>query len=272
MHDLLLAALAFVAAGTGAVGGLGGAVLLVPVLVITGTSPVDAAPLGLLSVAAGSLAASGHEMAQGVIHHRLGITTELAASAGAFAGALVSGAVGEDVLARVLAAAAIVAAVAGGRRKGVRNLPDATFSGDAPGEWPGTLAGAYRLGEAVVPYQARRLGLGLAAMGGAGAVAGLSGVGGGFLKTPAMAEIMRVPVKVAAATTTFTVGITAASGLIVYATQGRIDAKAGAAVVAGGLVGGRVGARVQEHLQPQLVRRVLSVVLVAIGGILLVTG
>jgi uncharacterized protein len=247
-------------------------VLLVPLLVLTGMDPIEAAPLGLLSVAAGSLAAGAVQLAEGTVHHRLGITLEIAASLGAVGGALLAGVVSGGVVARVLGVSAIAAAVAGGLRRGVRNPSDSTFVGEVAGEWPGTLSGAYRLGDGVVPYQARRTGLGAGAMGLTGLVAGLSGVSGGFLKTPAMTEIMHVPVKVAASTTLFTVGVTSAAALAVYAGQGRIDTRTGAAVVAGALLGGRVGALLQTVLHPPVVRRVLSVVLVVVGVALVVRG
>jgi hypothetical protein len=266
----VLAVLSVVSATLGALGGLGGATILVPVLVLAGVEPIDAAPLGLLTVAAGSLSASDTQLDEGVVHHRLGVTLETAASAGAILGAIVSESLSATTLSRVLAVSAIVAAVAGGRRKGMRNVPQAEFAGEPAGEWPGTLSGAYTTPEGAIPYEARRLPLGLGAMSGAGLISGLAGVGGGFIKTPAMSEIMHVPVKVAAATTTFTLGITASAGLIVYAAQGRIDPVPSAAVVLGGLVGGLVGARIQQVMHPQRVRRVLSALLIIVGIVLLV--
>jgi uncharacterized membrane protein YfcA len=269
---VVLILLSAAAATVGALGGLGGATILVPVLVLLGMEPAEAAPLGLLTVAAGSLSAAATQLDEGVVHHRLGVTLETAASAGAILGAAVSESLSATTLSRVLAVSAIVAAVAGGRRKGMRNVPQGEFVAEPAGEWPGTLAGTYTSDAGPVPYQARRLPLGLGAMGAAGLISGLSGVGGGFIKTPAMSEIMHVPVKVAAATTTFTLGITAAAGLIVYSAQGRIDAVPSAAVVLGGLVGGLVGARIQQVLHPQGVRKVLSAVLLVVGVILLVRG
>lgn len=267
----LLVGLSALTAAVGTLGGLGGAVFLVPLLVLLDVEPQLAAPLGILSVAAGSLAAGPHQLAEGVVHHRLGITLEIAASAGAIAGALVGNAISGEALSVILALTAIGAAVAGGRRKGMRNVPRPEFADEQPGEWPGTLGGAYRLDRSnIVPYQARRVPLGLGAMVAAGLVSGLAGVGGGFIKTPAMSEIMHVPVKVAAATTTFTVAITAATSLLVFAAQDRIDYVAGAAIVVGGLVGGVVGARIQEALPPQRVRGALSVALVVVGVVLLV--
>jgi uncharacterized membrane protein YfcA len=84
-----------------------------------------------------------------------------------------------------------------------------------------------------------------------------------------MRELMGIPVKVAAATTTFSVGITAAASLLVFAVQGRIQVHDAAAVAIGGLLGGVVGARVQDRLSPVIVRRFLGVVLILVAIVLL---
>jgi len=76
--------------------------------------------------------------------------------------------------------------------------------------------------------------------------------------------------KVAAATTTFTVGITSSAALLVFALQGRIDVEASALVVVGSLVGGQLGAGMQSTMAPTRIRRVLSVLLVAVAAVLLV--
>jgi uncharacterized membrane protein YfcA len=267
-----LVLLGFAAATLGAAGGIGGALLLVPALVLLGADPADAAPIGLLTVAAGSLAAAPAQLEEGLVHHRIGLTLETAASAGAVGGALVADSLSSAALARVVAGTALVAAIAALRRRGLRNPPHATFAAEVPGEWPGTLAGAYRLGDGIVPYRARRVRVGWLAMLGSGVVTGLAGVGGGFIKTPIMSDVMHVPVRVAAATSTFTVGITAATGLVVFASQGRLDLGAGAAVVAGGLVGGLLGARVQQRLSPVAARRGLAGLLLVIAVILGATG
>lgn len=261
---------AFVTAAVGALGGLGGAVLLVPFLVLTGMSPRLAAPLGLVSVAAGSLAVAAPQLRERTVNHRLGVTTEVAAGVGAVAGALASGTASDALLQRFLAVVAVGAAVAGGRRKGLRNRPDPALGDDDVGEHVGELAGAYPLGDEVVPYRARRVGAGVGLFGLAGLLAGMAGASGGFLKTPATSEVMHVPVRVAAATTSFTIGVTAAAGLVVMSVQGRLDLEACAAVCVGSLLGGRVGARLQRHLSPPQVRRLLSVVLVGVGVVLLV--
>lgn len=260
--------MAAVAATVGVLGGLGGAILLVPALVLVGLSPAEAAPLGLIMVAAGSIAAAPRQLEERTVNHRLGVTTELAASAGAVTGALVSGLVGDRVLTISLAAVAVVAAIAGGRRSGLRNAPDPACEPADIGERVGSLAGAYPLDDAIVPYRLRRLPQATAFMTLAGLIAGVAGVSGGFIKTPAMSEIMTVPTRVAASTTTFTVGITAGTALTVFAVQGRIESATAAPVIAGSLLGGIVGARLQSALHPARVRRFLSAVLVAVALIL----
>jgi uncharacterized membrane protein YfcA len=165
---------------------------------------------------------------------------------------------------------AIAAAVVGGRRRGVRNPVDPSLGPEDVGERRGSLAGAYPLEGGVVPYRANRVPLGLVGMGVAGLIAGLSGVSGGFVKTPVTTEVMHVPVKVAAATTTFTVGITSAVALLVFASQGRIVASDAALVAASAIVGGTAGARLQAVLSPPTVRRLLSALLVVVGIILIV--
>jgi uncharacterized membrane protein YfcA len=260
--------LALATSGLGGLGGLGGAIVLVPALVLGGMPAAQASPLGLLSVAAGSLAAGPMQLRERTVHHRLGVTTETAASAGAVAGALLSGALGETFLTRCLAVVALVGAAAGGLRNEVEGEiverpPDVNL-----GEERGTLAGTYPVAAGATSYAATHLPAGLAVMSTAGLAAGLAGVSGGFIKTPAMTEVMKVPVKVAASTTTFTIGISAAAALAVLAVHGRIDLDHAAAVIAGSLVGGHIGARLQARVPARIVRAALGVVLVVVAFVL----
>lgn len=263
-------AFAALTSAVGAIGGLGGAVLLVPLLVLTGTSARAAAPLGLVSVAAGSTAAGARQLGKGLVNHRLGVATELFASVGVVTGALASTLATDRVLQFVLAGVALTAGILGARRKGIRNLPDPKLSAKDVGEHIGSLSGVYQLDDGFVPYQAKRLRAGAALFGLSGVVAGLAGASGGFVKTPASSEVMHVPVRVAAATTTFTIGVTSAAGLIVFALQGRLDLPACAAVCAGSIVGATVGAAVQSRLGPPQVRYFLSVVLIVVAVVLVV--
>jgi hypothetical protein len=267
---VLIGLLGLATAAVGTMGGIGGAILLVPLLTFAGATPQQAAPLGLLMVASGSLAAAAQQLDEGLVHHRLGITIECAATLGTVAGALASAAVPARALEFVLAFAAIGAAAASLRPPRDRRTGD-TVDDDVPlGEQFASLRGVVELDGRRIAYRAQRLWLGLSFMTVAGVVSGLAGVGGGFIKTPAMSTVMRVPVKVAAATTTFAIGVTAAAGLAVFVAQGRIDPGAGAAVAAGSLAGGAIGAMVQRRVPPRVVSVVLSVVLIGVGVLVLV--
>lgn len=271
MNTALLVAAAAATCGVGALAGVGGAVLLVPILVVSGIPVAEAAPVGLASVAALSIAAAPTHLDNRVVNHRLGLTTEVAATSGAVVGALISGLVPNRVLVYILAATALAAAAVGGRRKGLRNRPDPSLTAADVGERVGSLAAAYPLGPLVVPYTVRRIRAGIGFMTLAGLIAGTAGVSGGFIKTPATSELMHVPTKVAAATTTFTIGITAASALAVFAVQGRIDTRAASAVIVGSIVGATLGARLQARLNPATVRAGLSVLLVIVAVVMVVT-
>jgi len=268
VRDGLIIALALITSTVGSIGGLGGAILLVPLLTFGDMTIAQAAPLGLVSVIAGSVAAGRAQVKDGAVNHRFAIVTELGASSGAIIGVLLAGAISERALTWVLAVLAVVAAAGGAIRKGVRWKPDASLGADSVGEQHGSLAGVYRLNDLPVPYQPSRMPLGVGLMALAGVVTGLAGVGGGFLKTPLSSEVMRLPAKVANATSTFTIGLTASTALLLMAIDGRIVASDTALVVLGSVAGGTIGSRLQRHMSPPVVRRITAVVLVAIALIM----
>ncbi len=270
MPPLALAAAAALTSGIGTLGGLGGAIMLVPLLVLTGTPVTVAAPLGLVSVVSASSAAARRQMKEHTTNHRLGVVTESSSTLGAIVGAFAAGAISERALTYVLAVVALGAAFAGGKRKGTRWKVDPDAGHDAVGEWVGSMNGAYVLEGGVVPYRPRRIGLGIFAMGLSGLITGVSGVGGGFIKTPAKSELMHVPVKVSSSTTTFSIGITASAALLVMIVKGRVDVELALMVMLGSLAGGVAGSFVQSRLSPPAIRRFLSLLLVVVAVILVV--
>ena len=269
-RDLLIIVLAMLTSGIGSVGGLGGAILLVPLLALGDMTIAQAAPLGLVSVIAGSVAAGRTQTRDGTVNHRFGVVTEIGATLGALIGVLLAGSVSERGLSYGLAAVAIVAAVGGAVRRGQRWQKDAALGADAVGERQGSLAGAYRLDDGVVPYSPSRMPLGIALMAISGVVTGLAGIGGGFLKTPLSSEVMRLPAKVAAATSTFTIGLTASTALLLMAIDGRVVVTDAALVVLGAVVGGTIGSLLQRRVSPPIVRRATSIVLILIAVVLVV--
>lgn len=267
-RDLLIVGLALFTSTIGSIGGLGGAILLVPLLTFGDMTITQAAPLGLVSVIAGSVAAGRRQENDGIVNHRFGVVTELGATSGAIVGVLLAGSLSNTMLTLVLAAAAMLASIGGAWRRGVRWKPNPAMSSSEVGERTGSLAGAYRLDGHVVPYTPARLPLGIVLMMVSGVVTGLAGVGGGFLKTPLSSEVMRLPAKVAAGTSTFTIGLTASTALLLMALDGRVNGSDAALVVIGALTGGTIGSGLQRRMSPQMVRRGTAVVLGVIAVLL----
>ncbi len=114
----------------------------------------------------------------------------------------------------------------------------------------------------LVRYETRRLPLGSAVSLVAGAVSGMLGIGGGFLKVPAMNLGMEVPMKVAAATSNFMIGVTAAASVFIYFARGFVQPLLVAPLALGVMAGSWAGTRSSAKVQPSLLKRVLALVLV----------
>ena len=113
-------------------------------------------------------------------------------------------------------------------RSGRRNvLPDSTS------EEPGRLGGRLREGPVTYQYRVRRLPVGLLASLVAGAISGLLGLGGGIVKVPVLNTFCGIPIRVAAATSTFMIGVTAAASAFIYFSRGDVALPMTAAVCLG---------------------------------------
>jgi len=265
LPPLVLAALALSGAAAGALGalvGIGGGVLLVPTLVLLfRVSPHVAVATSLVAVVATSTAAGSVYVGSGLANMRLGMSLEVATAIGGVLGGLFAARVSPSGLAGALAALLVVTAglLAFGRDR--QSAERATSDAQQPTAPPravaasgwedrGRLGGAYvdRRAGRLVRYRAQRWPLGAAVSLMAGAASGLLGVGGGFLKVPAMALGMRVPLRVAAATSNFMIGVTAVSSLAVYLAKGVVEpflaAPCAVGVVAGSLAATRVAGKV----------------------------
>jgi uncharacterized membrane protein YfcA len=258
--------------GAGMVGallGIGGGVVLIPILVLGFDVPVHAAvAAGLVAVVANSSAAGSGYVSRGLANLRLAMSLEVATTLGALAGALTAALLSERVLLLVFSAlmtATAVLLVIGGEG-GEREAADPADPG-AGYEIPGRLAGAFtspRTGE-LVRYQARRLPAGLAVSFVAGNVSGLLGVGGGFLKVPAMRLGMGVPTRVAVATSNVMIGVTAAASLVIYLQRGFLYPLVAAPVALGVAPGALLGARLSRRVSSRLMARLLAVVVLVVA-------
>lgn len=250
----------------GAFAGIGGGVLLVPVLLLAfGFAMRDAVVTSLVSVLATSSAASLVYARRGLTHARLAMTLELVTAAGGVLGSLVAGAIAARVLAMLLVVVLVGTAAALLRPA----YEDAPAQRGAPQD--GALASTYvdeQTGASVLVSPVR-IPLGMLASVVAGVLSGLLGIGGGVIKVPTMVLAMRVPTRVATATSTFMLGVTAAASLAVYAARGDVHPLRVAPVVLGALAGSRIGARAMVRVRPRVARAVLAAILVVVAAQLL---
>jgi uncharacterized membrane protein YfcA len=245
-----------VGAGTvGAVLGLGGGILLVPILTIFfGVDLHYAMGASIISVIATSSGAAAAYLRTGLSNVRIGFFLVMATISGALTGALLMNVVPVRWLELILGLALSYSVVATIQQINVE-LPR-----EVPDDWLAMrfgLEGVYydrRLGEEV-KYRATHVGRGFAAMYGAGVLSGLLGIGSGAFKVLAMDTFMRLPMKVSTATSNFMIGITAAASAGIYFTRGDIHPLIVAPVVIGVLVGAYLGTAVMASLRNTTVRR-----------------
>ena len=245
-----------VAGGFGSLVGIGGGLIIVPVLsTLMGYDIKVAIAASLIGVIATSVSASPRFLASGIADRRLGVFLLVATAAGGLTG----GVTGSYVDGRVLAIAfgTLLLLVALQMLRGIRGGHSTHRAVTAEDTTDGLIS-SYReptTGEQV-GYRARRLGPGAAISFVAGNVSGLLGVGGGVINVPTMNVVMGVPLRVATTTSTYMLGATAAASAMVNAASGRLDPLIAAPVALGVLLGSRFGARLSMRASQDALRLV----------------
>ncbi len=260
----LLVAGGAAAGGLGAVLGIGGGVVLVPLLVLGFGVPMHVAvATSLLSVIATSSAVATTNVELGTANMRLGMTLELATALGAIAGGLVAGALSANVLEALFAVLLAPTAVLMWRGRSAAATVEA--GADVPDV--GSLGARYvdPADGRTVAYRVRNLGGGMGISFAAGGVSGLLGIGGGVFKVPALHLLCGVPMKAAAATSNFMIGVTAAASAFLYYGRGEVEPALTAAIVLGVLVGSRGGLALTARVSGPFIRRLFAVLLVAVA-------
>jgi uncharacterized membrane protein YfcA len=270
-HFILALFAAAVAAGLlGSLVGLGGGVLLVPVLTVGFGLPIRLAiGASIVSVIATSSGAAAAYVRDRLTNVRLAIFLEVATSLGALSGALLSPHLPTASL-YVLFSLILLGSVAPTMGKLREAVPRGVVN-DA-------LATRFRLG-GIYPsralgrdleYQVTRVPLGLSLMYVAGVASGLLGIGSGALKVLAMDTAMRLPIKVSSATSNFMIGVTAAASAGIYFWRGDIVPVIAAPVALGVLIGALLGAKLLPRVHGRTVRWLFlgTLILVAVQMLL----
>jgi uncharacterized protein len=268
MIDGLLLLVAGAGAGLfGSLLGLGGGILIVPLLTLAfGLPLLTAVGISLICVIVTSSAAAGVFLERRVANLRLGMTLELFTACGAMAGGLVAFLLPERLLEGLFTALLVYVAITMARRRdaapsaAVADAPSAA-AGDGPGPTTGPAARVFIDRLSGPGYRVRRLGFGVIGSVFAGIASALLGIGGGLIKVPVMHVVMGVPLRVATATSNLMIGITASASAIIYLLRGGIDPYAAAPTAIGVFIGASVGSRIAARIDLRLLRGLFVAIL-----------
>jgi hypothetical protein len=266
MSVLLFTALVLVgsllAGFLGSLTGLGGGVVIVPLLALV--FHVDmryAIGASLVSVIATSSGAAAAYVREGYSNMRIGMFLEIATTIGAIVGAIIAAHVATSTIAVIFGFVLIYSAYLSIRPQAAH--PPATH----PDAFSRALRldGSYPTTQGQQSYTVHRIPLGFGLMFGAGTLSGLLGIGSGAVKVLAMDQAMLVPFKVSTTTSNFMIGVTAAASAGLYLARGYIDPSIAMPVVLGALAGSMLGARVLVKARTKSLRLVFSAVIVILG-------
>ena len=252
----------FLAGCLGALTGLGGGVVIVPMLtVLFGVNLKYAIGASLISVIATSSGAAAAFVREGYTSLRIGLFLETAAAAGAIAGAYLTTVLSVSVIALIFGVVLLYSAFSAIRRDESRDI-------DTPSDPMAVrlnMEGQYPGPAGPVSYRVHNLMAGWSVMGVAGVLSGLLGIGSGAVKVLAMDQIMHLPYKVSTTTSNFVIGITAAASAGVYFNQGYVEPGLTMPVMLGVLAGALAGARILTVARSQFLRILFSAVVVVLG-------
>lgn len=270
--ELALLLAGIVAGILGSLMGLGGGVLIIPMLTVLGVDIHHAIAASIIAVIATSAGSASTYLRQGLANIRVGIFLSVATTSGALAGAVLNGVLPARTLFLVFSAVLFWSGVVMFHK---RSRPAILIEPPEP-----VSDGRLRLGghfydpalERERRYLPRRPQLGFALMFVAGTVSGLLGIGSGALKVPAMDVAMDLPIKVSTATSNYMIGITALASAVVYLLQGQVLVLLVSPIALGVTGGAAIGSRILPHLKASTVRAWFVVVLAVVVAQMLFRG
>ncbi|MBE7175628.1 MAG: sulfite exporter TauE/SafE family protein [Mucilaginibacter polytrichastri] len=269
LFSLIILVGGYAAGLLGSLTGLGGGVIVIPMLtLIFGVNIHYAIGASLISVIATSSGSAAAYVRDGLSNIRIGLFLEIATTVGAICGAFLSAFVNPSVIAVIFGVILIFSALLSVLKKPEdpkEIIEDATTK-------KLRLAGSYQTAAGRVAYGSKNAVGGFFMMLFAGTMSGLLGLGSGALKVLAMDNIMRLPFKVSTATSNFMIGVTAAASAGIYFQRGYIDPALTFPIVLGVLGGAITGSRILKTADVSALRKVFAVVIVVIASEMIYNG
>ena len=259
---LILLVSAYLAGLLGSLTGLGGGVVVIPVLTLGfGVDFHYAIGAALVASIATSSGSGSAYVKEGITNIRLGMFLEIATTIGAVVGAIIAVWLNNSTIAIIYGCVLILTAAMQQRRKSDH---DGVVGSDLArrsklfGPWP-------QRDGSMKAYQLRGVGGGFSVMLLAGVLSGILGIGSGVLKVIAMDGIMKVPFKVSTTTSNFMMGVTACASAVVYIQRGNIVPGIACPVLIGVLFGALTGARLLKKLDVRLLRQIFCIAILLVA-------
>ena len=259
---LLILLISLIAGFLGSITGLGGGVVIIPVLaLIFGVNIRYAIGASLISVIATSSGAAAAYVKEGFTNIRIGMFLEIATTIGALVGAHLTTMISPSVIAVIFGLVLVYSAIISFKIKKREDGDGST----------GKVARFLKMDSSFPTpsgqrfYHVRRVPGGFSMMVVAGGLSGLLGIGSGAFKVLAMDKIMRIPFKVSTTTSNFMIGVTAAASAGIYLNKGLIDPGLAMPVMIGVLVGSFVGSKVLARTSSKILRRVFAVIILVMA-------
>ena len=255
----------------GAMSGLGGGVILIPVLTFFGMDIKNAIAVSIVSVIATSSGSASAYVRDRITNLKVGMFLEMFTIVGALAGAAITLVSGRRFLFILFGTVLLFSWVALFRQRHEDWHP--TVHQDHFSRWL-ELQGSYydQSIRETVDYRGTRAYLGGPLMFVAGMIAGLLGIGAGALKVLIHDLVMRLPPKVSTTTSNLIIGVTALAGTSVYLSAGMIDPGLAAPIILGVVLGATLGTHLLVRLTNQMVRRIFLGVLLILGAEMIIRG
>lgn len=262
IFTLILLAASYAAGLLGSLTGLGGGVVVIPVLTLCfGVDFHYAVGAALVASIATSSGSGSAYVKEGITNVRLGMFLEIATTIGAVAGALVAVYLNNSVIAIIYSIVLFLT----GTMQFVKKQ-DHTGERGSEAARRLRLFGTYPDKDGVShAYELRNVAGGFGVMGIAGMLSGILGIGSGVLKVIAMDNLMKVPFKVSTTTSNFMMGVTACASAVVYVQRGNIAPGIACPVLIGVLFGALTGARLLKRLDVRLLRKIFAFAVFAVA-------
>lgn len=247
----------------GSLTGLGGGVVIVPLLTLVfGADIRYAIGASLISVIATSSGAAAAYVKEGLSNIRIGMFLEMATTLGALLGAAVAGIISTRIIAVIFGIVLLYSAYLS-----VRPHPRSDPQKDSSDPLAEILRmnGSYPTANGSISYHVHAIPTGFSLMFVAGTLSGLLGIGSGAVKVLAMDRAMHIPFKVSTTTSNFMIGVTAAASAGVYLNRGYVDPGLAMPVMLGVLLGSLLGTRVLVSTRTRLLRFVFAGVILILG-------